>query len=113
SAAAAAITADLPADAVAGSSNYLAIKTRVDDVAQLYVPALLAFALFALMAAAFTIANVVSGINLTSYREIGVMKAVGFTPAQVTVTLLAQILVPVTLGAVAGAVAGVIGSRPT
>ena len=108
----AAITASLPAEAVAQTSTYLAIKTSVDEVAQLYVPALLAFALFALLAAAFTIANVVSGIVLTSYREIGVMKAVGFTPAQVTTTLLGQILVPVTLGAVLGAVVGAVGSRP-
>jgi putative ABC transport system permease protein len=109
----AAITASLPADAVERASTFLAIKSGVDEVAQLYVPALLAFALFALVAAAFTIANVVSGITLTRYREIGVMKAVGFTPVQVTTTLLAQILVPVTLGAVLGAVAGAIGSRPT
>ncbi len=112
SAAVTAITADLPADAVASASTYLQIKTGVDRIAQLYVPVLLAFSIFALLAAAFTIANVVSGIILTSYRDIGVMKAVGFTPGQVTSTLVGQILVPVVVGSIAGAIAGTVASGP-
>ena len=94
SAAVARITATLPAEAVTGSTTYLEAKANVDSIAQLYVPILLAFSIFALLAAGFTIANVVSGIVLTSYRDIGVMKAVGFTPAQVTGILVGQILVP-------------------
>ena len=58
------------------------------------------------LGAAFTIANVVSGIVLTSYREIGVMKAVGFTPGQVTTILVAQIMAPVVVGTAAGVVPG-------
>ena len=106
------ITSSLPADAVVTSTTYLATKADVNTIAQLYVPILLAFAVFALLAAAFTIANVVSGIVLTSYRDIGVLKAVGFTPVQVTRILLAQILVPVTIGAVAGVIVGTILSQP-
>ena len=78
--------------------TYLETKVDVDSTASLYVPILLAFSAFALAAAAFTIANIVSGIVLTSYRDIGVMKAIGFTPLQVTSILLAQILVPATIG---------------
>ncbi len=107
------IREDLPADAIAGAATYLQTRTGVDRIAQLYVPVLLAFSGFALLAAAFTIANVVSGITLTRYREIGVMKAVGFTPGQVTSTLLGQILVPVVLGSIAGVIAGTVASRPT
>ena len=106
------ITAGLPADAVDSSTTYLQTKADVDTIAQLYVPVLLAFSIFALLAAAFTIANVVGGIVLTSYRDIGVMKAVGFTPGQVTAILLAQILVPVAIGASLGVVAGVVASQP-
>ena len=91
---------------MASSTTYLDRKADVDTIAQLYVPILLAFSIFALLAAAFTIANVVSGVVLTSYRDIGVMKAVGFTPVQVTAILVAQILVPVTVGAVAGVIVG-------
>ena len=112
-AAAARIAADLPADAVISTVTDLDLKSNVDRIAQLYVPVLLAFSIFALLAAAFTIANVVGGIVLTSYRDIGVMKAVGFTPAQVTAILIGQILVPVTVGAIAGVIAGAIASQPT
>ena len=77
------------------STTYLDLKADVDRIAELYVPVLLAFSIFALLAAAFTIANVVGGVVLTSYRDIGVMKAVGFTPAQVSLVLVGQILVPV------------------
>ena len=96
------ITAGLATDDVASSTTYLQTKADVDTIAQLYVPVLLAFSIFALLAAAFTIANVVGGIVLTSYRDIGVMKAVGFTPGQVTAILLTQILVPVAIGASPG-----------
>ncbi|HEV8403750.1 MAG TPA: ABC transporter permease [Candidatus Limnocylindrales bacterium] len=106
------ITAGLPADAVDSSTTYLQTKADADSTAQLYVPILLAFSIFALLAAAFTIANVVGGIVLTSYRDIGVMKAVGFTPGQVTAILLTQILVPVAIGTALGVVAGIVASQP-
>ncbi len=107
-----AITGSLPSDAVASSTTYLTQKASVDRTASIFVPILLAFSVFALLAAAFIIANVVSGIVLSSYREIGVMKAVGFTPGQVTRTLLVQILVPVAVGAVVGVALGTALSQP-
>jgi len=112
-AAAASITAGLPADLVRSTATYLEAKGSVDGIAQLYVPVLLAFAAFALLAAAFTISNIVSGVVMTGYREIGVMKAIGFTPRQVATILVGQILVPVTIGAVCGVVVGTIASLPT
>ena len=112
-AAVARITQDLPASAVAGRTSYLETQLGVNRTADLYVPVLLAFGAFALLAAAFTIANVVGGIVLTGYRDIGVMKAVGFTSGQISGTLLAQILLPVSLGAAAGVAAGVVASQPT
>jgi putative ABC transport system permease protein len=111
--AAAAITEGLPPDAVASTYAYLETKVDVDSTASLYVPILLAFSFFALAAAAFTIANIVSGIVLTSYRDIGVMKAIGFTPLQVSSILLVQIMVPATLGIGAGIAAGLLGSAST
>ena len=108
-----AIATGVPVGAVADTSTYLETQAGVEDTARLYVPILLAFSVFALLAAAFTIANVVSGIVLTGYREIGVMKAVGFTPAQVTAILEAQALVPAFVGAIAGVVAGTVASEST
>jgi putative ABC transport system permease protein len=107
-----AIAAALPADAVTSRQTYLDVKAGVDQLADLYVPVLLAFSIFALLAAAFMIANVVSGVILTSYRDIGVMKAVGYTPGQVSAILLGQVLVPATLGSVAGVIVGTFASEP-
>ena len=76
------------------------------------MPVLLAFAIFALLAAAFLIANIVSGVVLTSYRDIGVMKAVGYTPGQVSLILAGQVLAPAILGSVVGVVIGTIASQP-
>jgi putative ABC transport system permease protein len=106
------ITGALPATAVLGTQTYLEVRTGVNQLADLYVPVLLAFSVFALFAAMFSIANVVSGIVLTSYRSIGIMKAVGFAPNQITGILVAQILAPVIVGTAAGVVIGSLASQP-
>jgi putative ABC transport system permease protein len=103
----------LPADAVVDSRTYLDTKGEVDELASLYVPVLLAFSVFALLAAGFMVANVVSGIVLANYRDIGIMKALGFTPADVVKVLLAQVFVPAGLGTAFGLLLGTLASRPT
>jgi putative ABC transport system permease protein len=108
-----AITAGLSAGAVVDSSTYLDTSAGSSQLADLYVPVLAAFSLFALLAAAFTIANVVSGVVLSGRRDIGVMKAIGFTPRQVTATLIGQIMVPVAIGTSVGVVAGTLAAQPT
>ena len=42
----------------------------------------------------FLVANIVSGVVLTRSRDIGVMKAIGYTPRQVTLVLVGQTAVP-------------------
>src|SRR5262245_48802282 len=106
------ITADLPADAVVAAVSYLDTARDVDQLANLYVPVLLAFSIFALLAAGFSISNAVSGIVLASRREIGVMKAIGFTPGQVTRILVIQIALPALLGSAIGVVVGAAASLP-
>jgi putative ABC transport system permease protein len=110
--AAAQITAGLPASVVASTATYLDRQADVDRLADLYVPVLLAFSVFALLAAIFSIANVVSGIVLAGRREIGVMQAIGFTPTQVVRILVGQVLGPVLVGAVAGTAIGSLASLP-
>lgn len=53
---------------------------------------LVLFGIFALVAAGFAIANVIGGIVLSQYREIGLLKAVGFRPGQVTLLFLIEYL---------------------
>jgi len=107
-----AITARLPAGAVANSSTYLDVKLNADLLSAVMVPFLLAFSVFALVAAALTIANVVTGVVVASYREIGVMKSVGFTPVQVTLVLLGGIVLPALIGCLVGIPLGTLGSQP-
>jgi putative ABC transport system permease protein len=69
-------------------------------------PFVVAFAVLGLALAVLIVANVVSAAVIASYRRIGVLKSIGFTPAQVTAVYLAQISIPAVAGAVAGTVLG-------
>lgn len=106
------LEAALPPGAVQYSNDYLKFKFLFNGANQLVVTFLVAFGIFALLACAATVANLVSGIVIASYREIGVMKAVGFTPLQVVGTLVGQMLVPALAGCVLGIPAGVALSIP-
>jgi putative ABC transport system permease protein len=107
-----AITAGVPHGAVQSVGSYLDVKRNADIVAAVMVPFLLAFSVFALVASGLIIGNVVGGVVVSSYRDIGVMRAVGFTPAGVVAVLLTQILAPALAGCVGGIVLGTLASQP-
>ncbi len=44
-----------------------------------------AFSVFAIAATAMIVANVVTGVVISSYRDVGAMRSIGFTPRQVAV----------------------------
>ncbi|HEX6506011.1 MAG TPA: ABC transporter permease [Chloroflexota bacterium] len=106
------IAGRLPAGSVVTTSSYLDVKRNADLTTAVMVPFLLAFSAFALLAAVFIITNVVSGIVIAAYRDFGVMKSIGFTPWQVVLVLLAEILVPVLAGCLAGIPIGTLASQP-
>ena len=64
------------------------------------------FAVIGLVLAVLITASVVSAAVVASYRRIGVLKSIGFTPAQVAAAYLAQIGIPALAGAIAGTVLG-------
>jgi putative ABC transport system permease protein len=64
------------------------------------------FSGFALLAVGFIIANAIGGQVLAQYREIGLLKAVGFTPGQVTVLLLLENMLIAVPAALVGAALG-------
>jgi putative ABC transport system permease protein len=68
---------------------------------------LTAFGLFALAAAALIVTNSISGAVLAQFRDIGVLKALGFTGAQVAWVYLGQNLVMGAAGGVMGIALGV------
>ena len=64
------------------------------------------FSVFALLAVGFIIANAIGGQVLAQFREIGLLKAVGFTPSQVTGLLLLENVLIAVPAALVGAALG-------
>ena len=98
------LKAALPVGAVAGSQSWLADEQLGGG--NVNTPFVLAFAVIALVLAVLIVANVVSAAVIAGYRRIGVLKSIGFTPAQVAASYLAQIGIPALAGAAAGTVLG-------
>jgi putative ABC transport system permease protein len=106
------IAAAVPPGAVDVAIPYQLIQQIFGLTTALTLTFLLAFAVFALGAAALIVANVVSGAVLTSQREIGIIKALGFTPGQVVATFVGLMLASALAGCVVGVPLGVLVSRP-
>ncbi|HKW72966.1 MAG TPA: FtsX-like permease family protein, partial [Candidatus Dormibacteraeota bacterium] len=102
----------LPPGSVAGSVNYLGIRTAFNVTNQITTGILLAFSVFALLATVAVVANLVTGIVISAYREIGIMKALGFTPLQVELVFVLQIVIPVAAAALIALPIGTLASQP-
>jgi putative ABC transport system permease protein len=106
------LRASLPPGSIGGSVNYLLIRSVFDITNQIITSVLIAFSVFALAATAAIVANLVTGIVISAYREIGIMKALGFTPGQVVGVFEAEILLPAAAACVIAIPAGTILSQP-
>ncbi len=98
--------------AVSGSLNYLAMRDAYNVTNQFLLVLLIAFGVIALAASLATIVNLVLGTVLASYREIGIIKALGFTPRQVVATLVVGMAIPALAGCAVGISAGAALSLP-
>jgi putative ABC transport system permease protein len=101
-----AVAAAVPPDAVTGEQSWLTVRESAERDTALYVPFLLAFGVLGLVMSVLVVGNVVAATVGTATRRIGVLKAVGFTPAQVVRAYVAQALVPAAVGTGLGVVAG-------
>jgi len=106
------LRASLPPDGVTSTINYIFVRTVFHVSTEILTGVLVAFSLFALAATAAIVANLVTGIVISAYREIGIMKAVGFTPLQVISVFVLQILAPATAACILGIPAGTLLSQP-
>jgi putative ABC transport system permease protein len=106
------LRAALPAGAIGGSADYLLFRSAFSGTNAVLSVTLLAFSVFALGAGAAIVVNLVSGVILSAYREIGIMKAIGYTPAQVVAVFVLQMLAPAAVGCVVGIVGGTLLSQP-
>lgn len=108
----AAVTSGLPADALLGTQSYLALKQEVTSESGVYVPFLIVFGFLGLAVAVLIVANVISGAVVAGYRNIGMLKALGFTPNQVMAVYLVMVSVPSAIGCVLGVLLGNVVARP-
>ncbi|GAA3831541.1 FtsX-like permease family protein [Streptomyces chiangmaiensis] len=102
----AAITAAVPKDALTGSHSYLTVKQQETANAMAFVPFLAAFGVLGLLLSVLVIGIVVSGAVGAATRRIGILKSLGFTPAQVVRAYIGQALIPAAAGCALGLVLG-------
>ncbi len=107
-----ALKAALPAGTVQGTASYLIVRTGEQSNVAIWAPFIIAFGIMALVMSVLIVANVVSGAVIAGTTRIGVLKAIGFTPAQVTGSYVLQVAVPALTGCVVGAVLGVLLAIP-
>src|SRR3984893_16309502 len=106
------LRASVPAGSIAGSVNYLLIRNVFNITNQILTGVLSAFSVFALAATIAIVATLVTGIVISAYREIGIMKAVGFTPSGVVGVFALQIVIPALAACLVGIPAGTLLSQP-
>jgi putative ABC transport system permease protein len=106
------LRASLPPGAISGSSSFVTTRDAYQADNQFLLVLLLAFGFFALVASLATVINLVLGTVLAGYREIGISKALGFTPLQVVASLVVAMTVPALVGCVVGIPAGAALSLP-
>ena len=107
-----AVTAAAPAGSYQGSQSYLTAEEQATGNAKAFVPFLIVFGILGLFLSVLIIAIVVSGAVVSATRRIGILKSLGFTPAQVARAYAAQALIPAAFGVVAGTLFGNLLSVP-
>jgi putative ABC transport system permease protein len=106
------LRAALPVGSLLGAQSYLTAKLEATRSIAPWVPFIVAFGLIGLVMAVLIVVNVVSGAVVAGTRRIGVLKSIGFSPAQVVAACLLQVAIPATAGALTGVLAGNLLSLP-
>ncbi|MFE7565951.1 ABC transporter permease [Streptomyces sp. NPDC057539] len=101
-----AVTEQLPPGTILGKQSWLAVKKTAERDTALYVPFLIAFGALGLVMSVLIVGNVVASAVGTSTRRIGILKAIGLTPAQVVRAYVGQALIPAAVGTTLGVLAG-------
>jgi putative ABC transport system permease protein len=102
----AALRAALPPGALLGTASWLDARQAEQSAIAPWVPFIIAFGVLALVISVAIVVNVVSGAVIAGTTRIGVLKSVGFTPAQVVAAYVLMVAVPALSGCVAGVAGG-------
>jgi putative ABC transport system permease protein len=108
----AAIAAGVPPGSMTEAASYLKVKLAAARTSATYVPFVVAFGVLGLSMSILIIGIVVSGAVGSATRRIGILKSLGFTPAQVARAYVGQAMIPASVGAVLGVVFGNLLSIP-
>jgi putative ABC transport system permease protein len=92
--------------------SYLGVRQSEESSIAPWVPFIIAFGVIALVISVLIVVNVVSGAVIAGTTRIGVLKSIGFTPAQVVASYVLLVAVPALAGCVAGAVCGNLLASP-
>ncbi|MFD9502322.1 ABC transporter permease [Streptomyces sp. NPDC060035] len=101
-----AVTEPLPPGTAVGEQSWLTVKKTAERDTAVYVPFLIAFGALGLVMSVLIVGNVVASDVGTGTHRIGILKAIGFTPAQVVRAYVGQALIPAGVGTVLGVLAG-------
>ncbi|MFH9242630.1 ABC transporter permease [Streptomyces anulatus] len=101
-----AVTRALPPEGVVGEQSWLTVRKTAERDTAVYVPFLVAFGVLGLVMSVLIVGNVVASAVGTGTRRIGVLKAIGFTPAQVVRAYVGQALIPAVVGTALGVLVG-------
>ena len=102
----AAVTAAVPAGALTGAQSWLVTEQGTNRNTALFIPFLIAFGILGVLMSVLIVGNVVAGAVGAGTRRIGILKAIGFTPAQVVRAYMGQALIPAVVGTALGVLAG-------
>lgn len=107
-----AIAAAVPDGALTGATSWLTVKQEAVRTIALFVPFLTAFGVLGLIMSVLVVGNVVAGAVGAATRRIGILKAIGFTPAQVVRAYVIQALIPAAVGVAVGVIVGNLAAGP-
>jgi putative ABC transport system permease protein len=105
---AAVISKALLRGSVTATASYLAVRMQETSQIGPFVPFLVAFGVIGMVMSVLIVANVISGAVVAGYRRIGILKSIGFTPAQVVAAYTGQIAVPAVAGVLGGVALGAV-----
>lgn len=106
------IEAALPAGSELWITDWLSMRMGSVWFVTFMSSVIFAFSVFALAAVALIVGSVVAGTVLSSYRDVGIMKTLGFTPVEVVAIFIGQMVLTALAGAIIGIPVGALASRP-
>ena len=106
-----AVTADVPAHAVTDAESWLTLQSAAQTGGNAIIPPFLgAFGILGVSLSVIILASVINATVAASARRIGILKALGCTPAQVVRMSAMQALIPGVVGVALGTAAGTVGA---